>query len=235
MGGARNRADDAAPIEHMDFRPCDVLFEAGRLKKRGPSTAADGAIREMGVIVTRILIAFGTTEGHSAKIADYIAEVVRSHGIEADVVDVKRSGNVHPDRYNAIIVGGSIHMGKHGDHVRNFVERNRAVLDRLPSALFSVSLAASGDLENAQAYVDNFTRETGWHPAQVGLFAGALLYTQYGLIKRYMMKRIVRDKPGALSTDTSRDYVYTDWDAVKRFSEKFLEGVVQQTEGARRS
>ena len=89
--------------------------------------------------------------------------------------------------HNAVIVGGSIHMGKHGDHVRNFVERNRAVLDRLPSALFSVSLAASGDLENAHAYVDNSTRKTGWHPAQVGLFA-APLCTQYGLIKGYMMK-----------------------------------------------
>jgi menaquinone-dependent protoporphyrinogen IX oxidase len=26
----------------------------------------------------------------------------------------------------------------------------------------------------------------------------------------------VRDKPGGLGTETSRDHVYTDWDEVKR-------------------
>jgi menaquinone-dependent protoporphyrinogen IX oxidase len=43
--------------------------------------------------------------------------------------------------------------------------------------------------------------------------------------ERYVMKRIVRDKPG-MSTDTSRDYVYTDWDQVTRFAEDFAERLV---------
>jgi menaquinone-dependent protoporphyrinogen oxidase len=37
-----------------------------------------------------------------------------------------------------------------------------------------------------------------------------------------MMKKIAGDKPGALGTDTSRDYVYTEWDGVRRFTEDFL-------------
>jgi menaquinone-dependent protoporphyrinogen oxidase len=37
-----------------------------------------------------------------------------------------------------------------------------------------------------------------------------------------MMKRIAQDKPGNLGTDTSRDYVYTEWDGVTRFAEDFL-------------
>ncbi|WP_347897828.1 flavodoxin domain-containing protein [Arthrobacter sp. CC3] len=85
----------------------------------------------------------------------------------------------------------------------------------------SVSLAAHGDTENAESYVENFEAETGWRPAQVGLFGGALLYTQYGFIKRHVMKKIASDK-GTLDTDTSRDYVYTEWDGVKRFAEDFL-------------
>jgi menaquinone-dependent protoporphyrinogen oxidase len=56
----------------------------------------------------------------------------------------------------------------------------------------------------------------------VGLFGGALLYTQYGFIKRYVMKQITRHK-GSSDTDTSRDYVYTDWESVKHFAEEFLE------------
>lgn len=104
----------------------------------------------------------------------------------------------------------------------DFVRKNRGALERLPSAFFSVSLAARGDMENARAYVENFEQETGWRPAQVGYFGGALLYRQYGLIKRLMMKKIVRDKPGNLSLDTSRDHEYTEWDDVKRFAEDFL-------------
>ena len=180
--------------------------------------------------MSRILIAYGTTEGQTAKIADFIAEVVRRLGHSADAVNVKQS-DPGIDGYDAVIVGGSIHMGKHEEYLVDFVQRNRTTLERQPSALFSVSLAAHGDTANAEAYVARFEQETGWRPAQVGLFAGALLYSQYGFFKRQVMKKIVRDKPGNLSTDTSRDYVYTEWDEVRAFTERFLDRMVSQDAG----
>jgi menaquinone-dependent protoporphyrinogen oxidase len=178
--------------------------------------------------MTKILIAYGTTEGQTARIADQLAGVIRSRGFESQAVDLKRSNDFPLHAYDAVIVGGSIHMGKHQDDVADFVRKNRAALERLPSAFFSVSLAAHGDIENAEAYVANFEQQTGWRPAKIGLFSGALLYRKYGLLKRYMMKRIVRDKPGDVSTDTSRDHVYTDWDQVQRFAEDFLERLAPQ-------
>lgn len=51
------------------------------------------------------------------------------------------------------------------------------------------------------------------------------IYTQYGFVKRWIMRKIARDK-GNPDTDTSRDYVYTDWDSVRRFAEGFLETLV---------
>ena len=36
----------------------------------------------------RIHIAYATKEGQTAKIADYIAEVVREHGHQADTVEI---------------------------------------------------------------------------------------------------------------------------------------------------
>nr|WP_237394006.1 flavodoxin domain-containing protein [Pseudarthrobacter sp. ATCC 49987] len=85
-------------------------------------------------------------------------------------------------------------------------------------------MAAHGDEENAEGYVAKFEEETGWRPAHVGLFAGALLYTHYGFIKKRVMKKIASDK-GSLDTDTSRDYVYTEWDGVQRFTEDFRAGL----------
>jgi menaquinone-dependent protoporphyrinogen oxidase len=92
--------------------------------------------------MTKIMIGYGTTEGQTARIAKRIAEVIRGQGVEVQALDLKRSSDVVLDDYDAVIVGGSIHMGKHEDHVANFVRRNRATLERLPSAFFSVSLAA---------------------------------------------------------------------------------------------
>ena len=176
----------------------------------------------------KILILYGTTEGHTARIAEYMAEVVRARGHVGDAVDLKRAQDGLLDGYDAVIVGGSIHMGKHEDSVRGFVVKNRGALERVPSAFFSVSLAAHGDMANAEAYVENFEQETGWRPAQVGLFSGALLYRQYGFFKRLMMKKIVSSKPGGLSTDTSRDHEYTDWEQVTGFAEDFLKRLVPE-------
>ena len=85
---------------------------------------------------SRILIAYGTTEGHTARIAEYMAGVIRNHGSEADTVDLS-SGTLDLQGYDAVIVGSSIHMGKHDGYVRYFVLQNRAELKRLPSAFFS--------------------------------------------------------------------------------------------------
>jgi menaquinone-dependent protoporphyrinogen oxidase len=170
----------------------------------------------------RVLIAYGTTEGQTARISEYLADVIRDHGHEAYTVDIKGSGAPEPDGYDAVIVGASIHMGKHEDYVQDFVRENRDALERLLSAFFSVSLAAHDDTEEAESYIEEFVQETGWRPGMIGLFGGALLYTQYGFIKRHLMKQIARHK-GSPDTDTSRDYVYTDWESVKHFAEEFLE------------
>ena len=168
-----------------------------------------------------IFLVYGTTEGQTAKIAEFIADVLRDHGHDVTLRDVKEAHDTVPGGFDGVIVGASIHMGKHDKHVVDYVAKNQDTLAHLPSAFFSVSLAAHGDTAEAEGYVDEFEQETGWRPDKVALFGGALLYTQYGFVKRHMMKRIARDKPGDLGTDVSRDYVYTEWDGVKRFAEHF--------------
>jgi menaquinone-dependent protoporphyrinogen oxidase len=90
--------------------------------------------------------------------------VVRGHGHEADTVDLKGSVSPEPDDYDAVIVGASIHMGKHEDYVLDFVRENRNALERLPSAIFSVSMAAHDNVEEAEGYIEEFVRESGWQP-----------------------------------------------------------------------
>ena len=168
-----------------------------------------------------IYIPYGTVEGQTAQIADYIADLIRTHGHQAETADLKHSDHSLPGGYDGVIVAASVHVGKHENHVTDFVKKNRGELERLPSALVSVSMAAHGDEQTAEGYVEKFEQDTGWRPTHVGLFAGAQLYTHYGFIKRHLMKKIAKDK-GSPDTDTSRDYVYTEWDGVQRFTEDYL-------------
>jgi menaquinone-dependent protoporphyrinogen oxidase len=102
--------------------------------------------------MSRVLILYGTTEGQTAFISEYIAEVVRDHGHETETLDVKElPGSFTFDRYEAVIVGASIHMGEHEEYVRDFAKRNHEALERMPSAFFSVSLTAREDTDEAWA------------------------------------------------------------------------------------
>ena len=82
--------------------------------------------------MTRTCIAYVTHEGQTAKIAEYIADVIRAHGQEAETVDIKKSGNGVPDGYDGVIVGSSIHVGKHDKHATEYVKRNRGALEQSP-------------------------------------------------------------------------------------------------------
>jgi menaquinone-dependent protoporphyrinogen oxidase len=174
--------------------------------------------------MSRILIAYGTSEGQTAKIADHLAEVIRQQGHDVFPMNIER-GAPAPAGYAAVIVGASVHKGKHQRWVVDYVRRNRPALEHLPSAFFSVSLAIQDGTEKgrleAEGYVETFVKETGWYPEQVGLFAGALVYTKYNFLLRWVMRRIARSR-GNRDLDTGRDYVYTDFDAVQRFAAEFL-------------
>jgi len=138
--------------------------------------------------MTRVYIPYGTTEGKTAKIAEYIADVIRHHGHEAEPTQIGQVRNGITGGYDGVIVGAAIHMGKHDKHIVEFARKNRDLLERLPSAFFSVSLAVHGDAQEAEGYVRRFEQETGWRPSRIACFAGALAYTQYGFVKRHVIE-----------------------------------------------
>jgi menaquinone-dependent protoporphyrinogen oxidase len=185
--------------------------------------------------MARILIVYGTTEGHTATIADRMASAIRAAGHDVEVRDAKevRKETVTGE-IDGIIVGGSVHAGEHQSGVREFVKRNRALLDRVPSAFFSVSLAAhDADAESAtelQTNLEKFFRETAWRPKRVETIAGALVYTQYNVFIRHLVKLIAKQH-GRTELDTSRDYDFTDWEAVEHFARDFAAEIAEGVEG----
>jgi menaquinone-dependent protoporphyrinogen oxidase len=173
-----------------------------------------------------ILIAYATTEGQSRKIAEFIAERVRARGHEAELLDTasSRASMVQP-MYAGAFVGGSVHQNRHQSSLMHFVKANVEWLNRIPTAFFSVSLAAAGsdddDRHHAQRALDDFLTESGLAPGMRFLVAGALKYTQYDFFKRWIMKSIARQKGRV--TDTSQDFEYTDWAQLQRQVDEFMD------------
>jgi len=170
--------------------------------------------------MSRILLLYASVEGQTALIAERIARTLRKHGCSVDILPADAPADFAS--YEGVIVGASIHYGHHPAFVRDLVRRQRDALAARHNAFFSVSLSAGGPRpkpEAAQRYIDKFLRRTGWQPQLVASFAGAVKYSVYGPIKRRVM--IVFVGLGGGETDTSRDYEYTDWNAVEGFADAF--------------
>lgn len=193
-----------------------------------------------------ILILYATREGHTRTISEHIADSIRARDIDVvlrDVNEIVRGDDTDLDDYSAALLAASVHAGRHEPDMARFVEGARDALERMPTAFLSVSLTEAGAEDasrtpegraeagaNAAAMMDRFFERTGWHPARAQPVAGALMYSKYNLVVRWVMKRIAR-KEGA-STDTSKDHVFTNWEALDGFVAELVDELVDQA-GAR--
>ena len=172
-----------------------------------------------------ILIIYGSLEGQTEKISGYIADIIRNKGNKVTTLSAEQlPSDFSPDNYDAAIIAGSIHMGKYPDYIKKFVTSHSGWLNTTPSAFFTVCMAVNSkhaqSREEAMRYGAKFFVQTGWQPDLIETFAGAVKYTKYNFVTRFIMKLISKREGG--STDTSHDHEYTDWESVKRFAEKFL-------------
>jgi len=183
----------------------------------------------------RILILYGTTDGHTAKIATTLGERFRAESCEVTVAHAGRvSTDAWPERYDGIVVAASIHMGAYQRPVRRWVQAHADQLSRMPSAFLSVCLGVLERRPEAHQEVQDiilrFLRRTGWRPTVVKPVAGAVPYTRYGWLRKRMMRRMVARASG--DTDTTRDYDYTDWDDLDAFAREFARQVERTIPGA---
>lgn len=92
-------------------------------------------MREVIMTTRRALVAYGSKNGSTAEIADFIASVLRDHGIEAesrpasDVRDVRA--------YDVVVLGGALYTGRWHRDARRFARRHRHALAECPVWLFS--------------------------------------------------------------------------------------------------
>jgi menaquinone-dependent protoporphyrinogen oxidase len=176
--------------------------------------------------MAKVLVLYGTTDGHTRKVASRLADVIRGHALEVDLVNADEADPV-PIGYAGVIVAASLHAGGYQRSVRRWVAAHVADLTGLTTAFVTVCLgilqhdaSVRRDLDRLQG---RLLEQTGWQPTVTKYVAGALLYREYNWLKRFVMLRIVRKAGG--DTDTSRNYEYTDWNDLSHFAAEYAERV----------
>ena len=166
------------------------------------------------------LIIFSTTDGHTKKICEKIANFLNNE-TPPKIVSLNEATKLNLSEFQRIIIGASIRYGKHSKELYRFIELNKKTLDQKPSVFFSVNVVArkpEKSMPDTNPYIKKFLKISNWKPKKIGVFAGKVDYPSYGLFDKYIIKLIMFITKGP--TDTSQSYEFTDWSKVDEFAKE---------------
>lgn len=86
-------------------------------------------------MTAKVLVAYGTTNGSTAEIAEAVAAVLTKEGCAAQALPARTVAGVTD--YDAVVVGGGLYAGRWHKDARRFLRRHRVALADRPLWLFS--------------------------------------------------------------------------------------------------
>ncbi|MGI9352436.1 MAG: flavodoxin domain-containing protein [Rhizobiaceae bacterium] len=171
-----------------------------------------------------ILLLYGSTEGHTRKIAEYCENYLVNNGHTVEVRKSKqRSSDLDIANFDGVILAGSVHQKRHQETLENFVFAHREQLKKLPTLLISVSLsiAFENGKEEASRYVELLIENTKFKPDCVALVGGALKFEMYGYYMSHIVEHVVLKDREKISEDRE----FTDWDDLRLKLDAFTAGM----------
>jgi menaquinone-dependent protoporphyrinogen oxidase len=161
----------------------------------------------------KALIVFDTKHGATEEIAKRIAQAVRDHRGEADLLDLRTEGSRTPElgAYDAVALGAPFYMGRWSKRARAFAESRQGELGKKRIALFAVgSNAKLGDLAAKASLPKSLADKVAFS----AYFGGRFDFNSLGALERRVIKKVTGQ---AESSST------LDLEATKAFGEKLVE------------
>jgi menaquinone-dependent protoporphyrinogen oxidase len=136
----------------------------------------------------RVLVAYGTKAGSTAEVAARIGQALSQKNAAVDVLPVKQVKDL--SAYTTVVLGSAIRMGSVLPEVKNFIEKNQAVLSQKSFSLFIVCMTLSEETEAKRAEASGYLEPIRAlvKPASEGLFAGVMDGSRLPLFERLIMK-----------------------------------------------
>ena len=170
--------------------------------------------------MSRILICYSTTDGHTGTICARLKEFLLGEGHAVDVSNIADDPDLDLAPYDKVVVGASIRYGKHNPRAYKFIAANQQELERRPNAFFSVNVVARKAEKNqpeTNPYMQKFLGQIAWQPKHLAVFAGRIDYPRYGFVDKQMIRLIMWMTKGP--TDPTSVNEFTDWDKVDEFGQ----------------
>jgi menaquinone-dependent protoporphyrinogen oxidase len=172
------------------------------------------------------LVVYASRSGCTRRLAEGMADRIRTLGHEVQTQDVRTEALPLLDRYAGVVLAASVHLGHHEREMVKFVRSRRGELDALPTVFFSVSLTEATvedvhrpDEERLDArravskILEDFVLETGWRAQRAVPIAGALADRGHGLLTRFLLRAVARQ---TLLDDVVREVTFTDRASLNR-------------------
>ncbi|MBD9358610.1 menaquinone-dependent protoporphyrinogen IX dehydrogenase [Methylomonas albis] len=168
--------------------------------------------------MSNILIIYSTRDGQTLKICQRLQSVIEQQSHQVALIPIQDVDRVALGSFDKIVIGASIHYGRHDPQILAFSRQNQSILDSKPNAFFSVNLVArkpEKQTPDTNPYLKKFLKQIRWKPKQLAVFAGKIDYPSYSLFDRSIIRLIMWVTKGP--TDPSAIVEFTDWNQVDAF------------------
>jgi menaquinone-dependent protoporphyrinogen oxidase len=186
---------------------------------------------------SKVLVAYATSSGSTAEVAEAIGETLGQEGAGVDVRQIKDVEDL--SAYHAVLVGGPMIMGWHQE-AKKFLSKHQAALSQMPVAYFITALnltktsqeSVSGvpiycdpRLPKAPANPDKLSFKENYStparylrpvlkkaskikPVSVGFFGGKLDYGTLNILQMLFVMLIIQARPGD----------HRNWEAIRTWA-----------------
>jgi menaquinone-dependent protoporphyrinogen oxidase len=136
----------------------------------------------------KILIAYASKCGSTGEVAAAIGRALAQNGARVDVRPLKQI--VDLASYQTLFIGSAIRVAKWLPEASKFVSDQRAILERVPLAYFTVCMTLSEDTPANRAKAAGFTDPVRGvlAPAAEGFFAGRVDPQRLSIIESTMLR-----------------------------------------------
>jgi menaquinone-dependent protoporphyrinogen oxidase len=148
----------------------------------------------------KVLIVYGTRYGATAMTSEEIADVLRQEGFDVKVVNLKNEKITDISKYDLLVVGSGIRVGKWTKESQKFIKKFQIELANKQVAIFVCCGAKfpleektdkEKEIENARMkYLEEKIAEYDLQPIAMGLFGGVYNFNKMGWFFRKTMSKV---------------------------------------------
>jgi len=160
-----------------------------------------------------ILVTYATRTRSTNEVADVIGEGLATRGFVVDVKPVKENPSL--EGYHGAILGSAIRMGSWLPEMFEFVRKNQAQLNQMPTAIFTMHILNVGKDKASRAARNAYTTPVRKMitPVDEAFFAGSIDLAKLSFPDRILTRLMVGD-------DSPKVGDFREWDKVRAWAKE---------------